>query len=400
MKEEHRTQLLEALVAADAVAPKARSADEALFFAVVTLRDFPEAAFPELRQLLEVIQKPPELEIFNGARQCGPCNALTVDVYFLVRWLLSRAQQVGPDTAVSDLGRYLSTESLELVETLVFDGVEVPAAVQVGDFEITPWQALPMTETKWRIGRDALFGRLPPRAAIRRSWHVPRIQLRPWEQWNGPTAYSFDPMQDALRCVTATMGAAVRLTHWWFEPPEWAPWAVMPSQFLGDTTNFGPAMTLTDDWLPELCACTRQLSALEESQRQRLRVPMDRLNRSLLAGIRFVDAAIELGIALESLYAPRKLAEATAYAVRTRAARFLGGTEEQRRATLEQVKDVYDLRSCAVHAGRFDGDGAKKKWRDPSAVRKAIEDGQKVAGRSIVEVILNGEPDWERFDLA
>ena len=399
MKAEHRTQLLEALIAALSVAPKARSADEGLFFAVITLRDVPGMALDELQRLLAVIQSIPELAIFGGTRQCGPCGAWTVDMYFLIRWLLSRAQLVGPDTATSDLERYLSTESLDLVETLAFDGLDVPAVASVRDFEIVPWQALPTTDTKWRIGRDSLFGRLPPTAAIRRRWQVPRLGLQSSYEGGEPAAYSFDPMQDVLRCVTATIGAAIRLTHWWFEPPEWAPWAVTQSRFVGDDMNLAPAATLTNEVLPQLCACADGFAALDEPKRQHLRVTLDRLNRSLLSWPRSVDAAIDLGIALESLYAPRKMSEATAYAVRTRAAKFLGGTADERHATLEQIRDVYDLRSCAVHAGRFDGDGAKKKWRDAMVVEAAIRRGQELAGRSLVKAIVEGEPDWEAFDL-
>lgn len=112
-----------------------------------------------------------------------------------------------------------------------------------------------------------------------------------------------------------------------------------------------------------------------------------------------VDTAIELGIALESLYAPAPLSDGIALAVRTRAARFLGGSLEVRRRTVTTLRGVYDLRSRAVHAGRFDAEGAPKKWRDDVLVRKVLEDGQRLVGQSLVKVILEGEPNWEDFDI-
>lgn len=139
--------------------------------------------------------------------------------------------------------------------------------------------------------------------------------------------------------------------------------------------------------------------SLDESNQARLRVPLDRLNRSYLAGIRSVDKAIELGIALESLYAPTKLSEGIAFAVRTRAARFLGGSLEERRRTVTTLRDVYDLRSRAVHAGRFDAEGSPKKWSDDARVRAVLGAGQHLIGRSLVKVIQEGEPNWEEFDL-
>lgn len=59
---------------------------------------------------------------------------------------------------------------------------------------------------------------------------------------------------------------------------------------------------------------------------------------------------------------------------------------------------MYDLRSRAVHTGRFDA-GNPKKWRNNEKVTKALEEGQKLVGRSLIKVILEGEPDWESFDI-
>jgi len=184
------------------------------------------------------------------------------------------------------------------------------------------------------------------------------------------------------------------------EPPDWAPWAVTRSRFGVDATGY-PWSTGLDDTtiVSQVQQCAQHFLQLDESQRLRLRVPLDRLNRSYLASLRSVDMAIELGIALESIYAPTKLSEGIALAVRTRAARFLGGSLDDRKATVIALKDVYDLRSRAVHAGRFDGEGGNK-WRDASRVRTTLENGQRLVGRSLVKVIMEGESDWEEFDIS
>jgi hypothetical protein len=123
------------------------------------------------------------------------------------------------------------------------------------------------------------------------------------------------------------------------------------------------------------------------------------LNRSYLAGFRSVEKAIELGVALESLYAPAKLSEGITFAVRTRAARFLGGPSDARRKTAAILKDVYDLRSRAVHTGRVDTEEGPKKWRDPNAVLEVLQEGQHVVARSLMKVIEEGKPYWEDFDI-
>ncbi len=69
---------------------------------------------------------------------------------------------------------------------------------------------------------------------------------------------------------------------------------------------------------------------------------MDRLNRSYLAGIRSVDKAIELGIAIKSLFAPKRLSDNIAYTIRKRATKFLDGSNEERCKTEKFMKDDYN----------------------------------------------------------
>jgi hypothetical protein len=99
------------------------------------------------------------------------------------------------------------------------------------------------------------------------------------------------------------------------------------------------------------------------------------------------------------LYAPSKLSEGISFAVRTRAARFLGGSLEERKTTSQNVRDVYDLRSLAVHAGRFDTEHASRKWRDEAKVRLALAQGQRLVAESLMRVIESGEPNWADLDI-
>jgi hypothetical protein len=150
----------------------------------------------------------------------------------------------------------------------------------------------------------------------------------------------------------------------------------------------------------ELCECVSRFVALAEADSKRLRIPLDRLNRSIIAGPSGVERAIELGISIESLYAPSKLAEGIGYAIKTRAAKFLGGSINERHQIAAVLRDLYELRSLAVHAGRFDAEGSKKRWRDPREVRAALDAGQQTVQRSLLKLIRDGEPRWEDLDLS
>jgi hypothetical protein len=298
-----------------------------------------------------------------------------------------------------DLAKYLNSEILDLVEILTIDGISLTESIEIGDYILVPWDQIPLTDGKWEIALRALYdGRLPS-AAITRRWQISSLPVSKSIPMPSPLPSSIHSMFDVLGCITAVVGAGIRFLHYWVDPPEWAPWTVQPNTFGIDGSVLPMPSALTQASAEEISACVKLFFGLEKSQRQRLRVPIDRLNRSHVVGFRSVDAAIELGIALESLYAPAKLSGEIAYTVRTRAARFLGGTNGERQETAKTLKHVYDLRSLAVHSGRFDVDHASKKWKDDAIVRAVLENGRRIVGRSLVKVIHEGEPDWEAFDL-
>lgn len=391
--------LIAALEGALLVAAKARSVDHGLFFQLTALRDAPDSALRELRELLSVVQATPALEFFNHYYQCALGNEEHVDFRFLVQWLISRGQQVGAKQTVNDVDRYLDSETIEVTENLAIDGFGVERNIELGEYELVVWNDVAMTDTKWYFAVRELFGGEIPTAAVIQRHKIQRVHVRSWDRPAPNGSLSIEPALDVLRCVTAVAGAGFRLLHYWLEPQEWAPWAISRSTFGVDSRTILFPMELSEAMVPQLRESVSHLRILDESSRLRLRVPLDRLNRSYLAGLRSVDKAIEIGIALESLYAPTKLSEGIAFAVRTRAARFLGGSLEERRGTVTTLRDVYDLRSRAVHAGRFDAEGAPKKWRDDARVSKVLEDGQRLVGRSLVKVIQEGEPNWEEFDI-
>lgn len=399
MTDTEEATLIAALECAVSVAAKARSVDHALLFQIIALRDAPDSAPKEFRELLKVVEATPALEVFNHAYQCALGHRVPVGYRFLVQWLISRGQQVGSKQAVNDVARYLDSETIKVTAILAIDGFTVERNIKLDEYELIAWENVAMTDTKWQVAARGLFGGQPPTAAVIQQLEIPRVHVRPWDSPGPNVPLSIEPAFDILRCVTAVAGAGFRLLHYWLEPEQCAPWAVNLSSFGVDSTTHSWPTVLGEAAGPQLCKTVSHLLSLDESKRLRLRVPLDRLNRSYLADIRSVDKAIELGIALESLYAPAKLSEGIAFAVRTRAARFLGGSLEERRRTAKTLRDVYDLRSRAVHAGRFDAEGSPKKWSDDANVREVLEEGQHVIGRSLVKVIQEGEPNWEEFDL-
>lgn len=392
-------ELFDALACALPVAAKARSVDWGLFFQLIVLRDDPDAALKELSDLHILVQKIPALEFFNHAYQYALGHQESVSFRFLVQWLISRGQQVGAEKAITDLIRYLISETIEVTEILAIDGFDVNENIKIGDYYLVAWNNLAMSDTKYQVAVRGFFNGRDPTAVLIQRHEIQKVHIRPWSLSIPYAPHSIEPALDVLRCITAIAGGGFRLRHYWFEPVEWAAWAVSLSTFGVDTTTFLHKVELNQADVPIIRKCVSHFRALDENSRLRLLVPMDRLNRSYLTGMRHVDKAIELGIAFESLYSPIKLTENITSTVCKRAEKFLGGTRKERRKINNTFRDIYELRSRSIHTGRFDADGSDD-WSDYQKVSSTLEEGQKLIGRSLVKVILEGEPDWENFDIA
>lgn len=120
---------------------------------------------------------------------------------------------------------------------------------------------------------------------------------------------------------------------------------------------------------------------------QKLRVPIDRWRKSKMDGDP-VDAFINLGTALESLY----LNDAgnsgeLRFRLAIRAAWHLGSGRVERSSLFDDFKKIYDRRSKAVHTGNL-----AKNERTPEFVANA----QELCLRAIVKIIEDGDfPTWD-----
>ena len=114
---------------------------------------------------------------------------------------------------------------------------------------------------------------------------------------------------------------------------------------------------------------------------------MERLN-SAMRRKTSVDSAIDLGIALESVFLSGQRGGLT-FTLRVRVARWLGSTPEERRRLGEVAGDLYGVRSKAVHEGHV-----------PVTVRgrptaELLEEGYKITATAIAKLIGSGQPDWD-----
>lgn len=219
--EQDWVDLRKALEAARAVAAGARSADFGLKFQCNVLQESPEEALSELRALQMAIENFAELAIFKDTEQSGIWTNTRVTSSFLVYWMVSRAQTEGSYQTIDDLQRYLRSETLTLEESLLIDGFDLAATMDVGKFCLSRWRDWPLTDTKWYVTARCWPSNLPS-AVISCRHQVPRRHFSPWDHRPTKTP-SIEPLRDVLRCLTFVTRAAYRLRQHVVLAPAWAP---------------------------------------------------------------------------------------------------------------------------------------------------------------------------------
>lgn len=129
-------------------------------------------------------------------------------------------------------------------------------------------------------------------------------------------------------------------------------------------------------------------SLSKETMRENLRHSLDRL-RLAMQRPSYVDRAIDLGIALEMMIL-HDLGEKSElrYRLAMRAAAFLYRNQTRRVETFKLFKNLYDLRSQAVHGGRLG------KWE--AKAPDLLESGVRAAAKIAKKLISLGDyPTWE-----
>jgi hypothetical protein len=379
--------------------PRGLSAGDARFLQPAV----PRALWPgaeQLTGLLEVLRRQPDLAIFDGALQCIGNSGQSASLSDLAAWLVRRAQDVGVERAASDLDVYISQPDFEGLEVVAVGGIRVPGRVTLyGDTEILPFEQLPMS-----LNADTTSG-------LGRSGGKPHVVLcapRRFVKHHGHDASQLtadvsrsQELVDLCAIITLTgPHSATPIGHWTQAAPQ------VP---LGDLGSFLSlyrepyhaflSPMLTTDQLHdagELYAAFSQ--RLKIDAQEHLRVALDRFNRAKSRS-RPVDSAIELGIALESLFLNDMTGDRGElnFRLRTRVARLLQSELEARRDVSGLVGYLYEIRSQAVHTGRV----RERRRGSYANTRELLTAGYELTARAIRSLIERGGPiaDWTAIDL-
>lgn len=284
-------------------------------------------------------------------------------------------------------------------------GVTVPNVSEFATgIDLVPWaevqdssQKERLSPTKWRP--ESLEGLRPePNCALRFKFPERRV-LFP-NALEGSLANSMPELDsihkkiaNAIRAITALLGRPVAVLGSWPTASD-----QVLQQMCGATFQFGDALNDVAMFSPsnnpvtlDVDAAGKLFESLERFHGNDANAIKTALDRIILALRQFstVGKAIDLGIALEVILLHEMNGEQGELKYRSamRGAHFVGGDKANQKVTFKTLKDVYDLRSKAVHTGRLP---------DDATVTEKLERGMLLItaiARKIIE--LEKFPNWE-----
>lgn len=352
--------------------------------------------------LFNVLRTEPDLNVFDGRMmQMLPDGAGLLEYHRLAIWLMEQASSTNINQALDDLETYLSATVLPFQVTVALSGLKAAATFEIGrGISFVPWDALQDSKQKKLVWERCMTGmHLPPGALVRNfsitKLHVHQDEYEVQRDMNMNrymTLMDKTEIYDSLMCMGLVGPFAHQGVASWISPPRWMP-LNHGGTFLSDIEGSYSSQSFPEDACAVASSLFEAFCALPVELQARLRLAMQRLNRAMRRGIP-VDAAIDLGIALEVLYlggtGSEGLGELT-FRLRIRAARFLGTDEADKKRLFNLVGDLYRLRSKAVHEGKLAPD--KPGGR---STKEMLSEGYSIAAETVRRFITDQEPNWDK----
>jgi hypothetical protein len=335
-----------------------------------------------------------ELEVFNGLMIVFRNSSRRASYEDLADWLAERAATVGEENAVDRLEQYLRDAKFEYKVFAAIAGVEVEEETRfASDVVLSGSEALPQYVLEHNPLSVSDWHRRPT-AALTQTRFQTRMHVPSGDEEflkGAAIQAANEPIDDALMCITVVGSYAPVIVGLWYDAPD----APVRSGFgeLPRSLEIGWPAKLPKADASAAADLYTVFASLGRKQRERLRVPMRRLNAARRRRDP-VDSAIDLGIALEAVFGDTQPAEHT-FKVRVRAARYLGDSSADRERIYELAGTLYDLRSLAVHTGTLIS--KRTKGLD---IGKTLTEGHQLVADVIKKLIHGPDVDWRSTVLS
>ena len=344
---------------------------------------------PDLGKLLVALREIPELGVFDGQLQIVPGQASRVEYETLGSWLLKRAGEVGPSGAVEDLSTFARAEEIPVKHISAVEGLKLSRSCTVDQaLHLIFWEEVSETASKKYV-RDlwehqARF----PTAALVHEYSVRKEYLFSADTASNPIFNLRFEDQEVMLCAGLFGPVAPVVLASWTEFPAWFPRSGVSYSYVGPTDR-SHDRGWPEEAYKEFPRLYEKFRSLHMPEREHLHVPLDRLNKAMRR-LFPVDAAIDLGIALEALFLSELDGDRgeLGFRLRVRGARYLGHSTSERLRISKQLSSLYTARSVAVHTGVL------SEEIDGTRVKSLLEQGYILAAAAVRSMIEKGSPDW------
>jgi hypothetical protein len=345
------------------------------------------------RELLDLIRVEKDLKLFDASSLASVAVFTSVSYECLADWLIGRDRAVGIEQTVRDLVRYLDQEEIPVHVVAPLGGVVVEEAIELGaGITLLPLDRVPESQAKARFlelarwpGHQVLWRFSSGYSALvcPRFRDKGRPDGESWVRADPPELGEIhERMLDVCRIFTIVGPCAPIFLGLWEQTEDWVPCG--DCLYLDRWFWTWRDAELAQGWrileaedLAQAKDMFRRYMALAQETRQKLRIPIDRLNESMRRR-NLEDAAIDLGISLEALFGGPGRDK--------RAADFLRGTADGHNAIKKSVSDIYSLRSRAVHRGKVNGQEAGQ----------FLKKGWEIVAEALRKIVMQGKlPDWD-----
>jgi len=388
------SHFIKPLSAAVGAAPNCDSHGFDLTLLIHNLEQKTEKQEHPIANLISLIKSEPCFEQFDG-RMVTTEQGVTVRVSYadLTEWLINRARKESAAQALDDLIRYMESEMIPVHRAVAVGGIKVVGQHDLGEgLKLIPYDELTECADK-RFLSERFINRMPsPTAILLKSAETKRLHIHAEElvsqKQNLSHLAHYQDIDDAILCLGLFGPTAPHPLAKWILLPDWAFTPVHSYSTPYEGEFFIPRQIPADAPVR-----TKQLlttwNSMGNQHKAELRLAMERLNRAMRSAS-LVDSAIDLGIALESLFLNDQNSDRgeLTFRLRVRAARWLGQDLEERKKLEITLSDLYNCRSKAVHTGRVPNEVRKRPTRE------LLEDGYRYASSAILRMILEGKPNW------
>ncbi len=351
--------------------------------------------------LLEALRQEPELKVFDGnLLHALLSTAHALEYWHLAVWLLTRARATDTHQALSDLARYLEVSEISCEAALVVSGLDPECSYKMGSgISFIPWADLRLSSQKQSVHeRFVLDGpfNVPTGALVHelncKKRYVSQADYIETLSHEKTGSVDWTELHDCLMCLALVGPSAPQVLASWVTATEW-----VPISFGSMQLHHLEGRAISQKLSAEGARAGRELfekfCSADTKFQKHLRLVMQRLIRASRR-VTPVDAAIDLGISLESLYVGNKKDELS-YRLGIRAARLLGNNKAHRIEIFNLLKCVYALRSTAVHTG-----DVEMKPKGGRSVQEILQAGLSLAAETARRFIINGKvPDWHDVEF-